>query len=100
MYILKLHHREFLPTDDREKGCRHEEGIQNTHNGSNSYLSICLDHETDDDVEHRRNACNNDGQCPSHLEDKLESTWQESTERNIYRTTGQMYTKLMMETKP
>lgn len=71
--------KEVLPTNDGKKGRSHEECVQNAHNGGNGDLVIGLGYETDDDVEHGRNTCDDDGSCAGDFEDELESTWHEKT---------------------
>lgn len=67
----------WLHTDDGKERCSHEERVQNTHNASDGYLDVRLSYETDDDVEDGRNACDDDRECSSESEDKLESTCEE-----------------------
>lgn len=74
--IVKKMHWVVL-TNDGKKGRSHEECVKNTHDGSNSYLGVRFSYETDDDVENRRNACDDDGKGASHLKDKLKSSWLE-----------------------
>lgn len=68
-----------LLTDDGEKGCRHEEGVQDAQNARRGYLVVGFGGKADEDVGGGWDTRHHDGDRPLDSENKLEGSWREKT---------------------